>query len=408
MQMKTVSNQAISKVLFIGFLFLFVCFGDLQAQITNNKKIPVLELKGNGYERGLQHGTELKNEIAAVFSRWKKNMSRSGDNPDTLIKAFLAATNFEPITKQYTPGILDEIKGIAEGSGQSYADVFAFQLLDEFWIYLDNVRFKPDRHHCSGMGVAATADHPAYIAQNMDVENYMQGGQVLLHLQANGKEPEQYIITCAGLVALNGMNAAGIGLCMNTIMELQASTDGLPVAFIIRGVLNQNNGKDAIAFLKKVKHASGQNYILGIVDSVYDFEASANQVVRFIPGGDKGTVVYHTNHALANHDVKPWHKEAFEKRLAGIDKTDNSVIRLASLEQRIGLQPAAISLDIIKTTLRSKDNPYNPVCRTYGGPGGGFTFSSILFTLSGRRSVQLTHGSPDQAEYAEYFFSTTK
>jgi hypothetical protein len=160
-------------------------------------------------------------------------------------------------------------------------------------------------------------------------------------------------------------------------------------------------------FLKKVKHASGQNYILGIVDSVYDFEASANQVVRFLPGGDKGTVVYHTNHALANHDVKPWHKEAFEKRLAGIDKIDNSVIRLASLEQRLGLQPAAISADIIKTTLRSKDNSYNPVCRIYREGGFGFTFSSILFTLSGRRSVQLTYGSPAQSEYAEYFFTTT-
>jgi hypothetical protein len=76
---------------------------------------------------------------------------------------------------------------------------------------------------------------------------------VLLHIPANGKEPEQYIITCAGLVALNGMNSAGIGLCMNTIMELQASTDGLPVAFMIRGILSQKNGKDAMDFLQKVK-----------------------------------------------------------------------------------------------------------------------------------------------------------
>jgi isopenicillin-N N-acyltransferase like protein len=402
---KNISYRLIKLSMFTVTL-LFAWALKLTAQ-SNDRKVPVLELKGNAWERGLQHGTQLKGEIAAVFTRWKKNMSRSGDNPDTLIKAFLAATNFEPITKKYIPAILEEIKGIAEGSGQSYDDVFAFQLLDEFWIYLDT-KHNEDRHHCSGMGVPATAEHPAYIAQNMDVENYMQGGQVLLHLPANGKEPEQYIITCAGLVALNGMNAAGIGLCMNTVMELQASTDGLPVAFIIRAVLNQKNGKDAMNFLQKVKHASGQNYILGIADSVYDFEASANQVVRFLPGGEKSTVVYHTNHALANHDVKPWHKEAFEKRLAGIDKTDNSVVRLASLEKRIGLQPAAISTDIIKSTLRSKDNPYNPVCRTYREGGFGFTFSSILFTLSSRRSVQLTYGSPDQSEFAEYYFTATK
>jgi isopenicillin-N N-acyltransferase like protein len=383
---------------------LFIAHQFVSAQTGVNQKIPVLELSGNGYERGLQHGTQLKNEIAAVFDRWKANIRRTtgAENADTLLKAFLAATNFEPITKKYIPELLDEIKGIAKGSGQSYEDVFAFQLLDELWVYMDT-KNNTSPHHCSGMGVAGSVNHPAWIAQNMDVENYMQGGQVLLHLPARGKQPEQYIVTCAGLVALNGMNAAGIGLCLNTIMELQGSTDGMPVAFIIRSVLNQNNGKDAMEFLQNIKHASGQNYILGIADSVYDFEASANRVVRFIPATGNSALVYHTNHALANPDVKPWYKKLFERNMAGANISDNSVIRFASLEQR--LVGANINTDVIKSTLRAKDNPYHPVCRTFGGRGGGFTFSSILFTLTGKKSVQLTYGSPDQAEYVEYFFS---
>src|SRR6187402_3588374 len=98
----------------------------------------------------------------------------------------------------------------------------------------------------------------------------------------------------------------GIGLCLNTLMELQASEDGLPVAFIIRGVLARRNGEDAMQFFKAVKHASGQNYIIGIADSVYNFEASSNDIVRFFPKPGASTVVYHTNHALANHDVKDW------------------------------------------------------------------------------------------------------
>ena len=387
---------------FIAILLLTVVTIDLSAQ-TNDKKFPVLELKGTPYERGLEHGKQLKNEIAAIFKKWKDNM-RSND-PDSLIRDFLAATNFEPITKRYTPFILDEIKGIAEGSGQTYTDVFAFQLLDELWVYQDAKRNDP-RHHCSGMGVAAMNSRPAYIAQNMDVENYMQGGQVLLHILATKNEPEQYIVSCAGLVALNGMNAEGIGMCMNTVMELQGSTDGLPVAFIVRGLLRQKNGKDAVNFLHTVKHASGQNYIIGIVDSVYDFEASSGKLVRYIPAGGDGKLVYHTNHALANDDIKPWYKKVFERNIAGLNPNDNSVIRQASLQERLGKQTAVITPDIIKTTLRSKDNPYNPVCRSYREGGFGFTFSSILFTLSGKRSVQLTYGSPDQSEFAEYFFTS--
>ena len=365
-------------------------------------RVPLLQLKSSPYERGLQHGTQLKSQIAEVYGKWKNNIRRSGfSNPDSLLKTFLAATDFEPAIKKYTPSILEELKGIADGSGQSYDDVFAFQLVDEFWVYLDK-QFNETQHHCSGLGVSATTGKPAYIAQNMDLENYMHGYQVLFHIPASEREPEQYILSCAGLVALGGLNGAGIGVCLNTLMELQASTDGLPVAFIVRGLLSKKKGKDALAFLKTVKHASGQNYILGTGDSVYNFEASANKVVRYIPAQGP-SIVYHTNHALVNDDVKPWHKKSFDQRLTGT-RNDNSVIRLASVTKRLQVDPAVVTTDHIKNILRAKDNDRNPVCRTFREGGGGFTFSSIIYTLGGKRSVQLTYGSPDQSEYVEYFF----
>ena len=365
------------------------------------KTMPVIELSGTPYERGLQHGRQLKSEIAEVYTKWKQNMERSlRGNADSIIIAFLAATNFEPATRKHTPYIMDEMKGIAEGSGQSFNDVLVFQLIDEFWVYTDKL-YNQKNHHCSAIGVPAIGGRPAYIAQNADIEAYTNGYQVLLHIAADKTQPEQYIVSCAGLVALNGMNAKGIGICVNTIMELQASTDGLPVAFIIRELLRKQNGNEALSFLQTVKHASGQNYLIGIADSVYDFEASSGSVVRFQTNNSKG-VIYHTNHALANHDVKDWYKKYHERVMAGEAKNMNSAIRFASLEQRLSQQEKGIDPDIIKTTLRSKDDPANPVCRSLSG--GGFTFSSVLFTLTGERSVQVTYGPPDQAEFKEYFF----
>jgi len=372
------------------------------------RAVPVIELSGNGYNRGLQHGTKLKKEIADIFAKWKMNIRMNTNrDPDSVLTAFRTATNFEPITRKYIPAVLDELKGIADGSGQPYQDVYAFQLVDEFWIYLDKQQHASN-HHCSGIGVPATANHPAYIAQNMDLENYMHGYQVLLHLAPTATEPEQYILSCAGLVALAGMNEKGIGLCMNTLMELQASEEGLPVAFMIKGVLSKQTGNEAMQFLKTVKHASGQNYIMGVGDSVYNFEVSSNEVVRFLPKAGESAVVYHTNHALLNHDVKEWYKKYHEQVLSGETKNRNSEARFASLEQRMNKQPADISTDVIKTTLRSKDNARNPVCRVYKEGGGGFTFSSLIFTLGGKRSVQVTYGSPDQSEYREYFFKAGK
>ena len=39
---------------------------------------------------------------------------------------------------------------------------------------------------------------------------------------------------------------------MNTLMDLNASTDGLPVACIIRGVLAKSNGDNALPILRSV------------------------------------------------------------------------------------------------------------------------------------------------------------
>lgn len=384
--------------LLVSLLCLILPIENVSAQ---SDTVAITQLSGSAYNRGLQHGSRLKDQIAAVFSKWKTTIRRNtNQHPDTVLSSFLRATRFIAATQKYAPQLLEEVKGIADGAGQPFNDVFAFQLVDEFWVYLDELRHTGG-HHCSGMGVASTPKHPAYIAQNIDLENYMQGYQALLHIAATQSEPEQYIVTCAGLVALGGINEKGIALCMNSLMELKGSEDGLPVAFMVRCVLEKQTGNEALEFLQRTKHAAGQNYIVGIADSVYDFEASANEVVRYIPSSGSN-VVYHTNHALVNHDVKEWYSGYHKKVMAGDTQNGNSEIRFASLQQR--LSKKTVSQEMIKETLRSKDDVMNPVCRVFKENGGGFTFCSVVYTLTGKVCVQLTNGSPDQSQYKAYFF----
>ncbi len=404
----SVIKPSLKKILFALAIILMIYSSVKAYDWYTGKNVrgvfPVIELKGSAYDRGYIHGRQLKTEIREVYLKWKDNIgSMTKDDPNIILAAFLKETNFELITRKYNPEILEELKGISDGSGQSYDDVFAFQLMDEFWVYLDK-KFNASKHHCSSIGVPSRDSHPAYIAQNMDLENFMNGYQVLLHIEATDEEPEQYIVTCAGMIAFNGMNENGIALCLNTIMELQASPDGMPVAFIIRTLLKKQNGEDALSFLKSVKHASGQNFILGIADSVYDFEASTNQVVRFLPKNGMNQLVYHTNHALVNHDVKPWYKDYHKQVTRGVLQDQNSQARYVALQNQLIIQPSAISEKLIKDVLRSKDDKKNPVCRSFTQRSGFFTFSSVVFRLTGRRSIQITYGSPDHAEFKEYLF----
>jgi isopenicillin-N N-acyltransferase-like protein len=359
------------------------------------RNLRVLELRGSAYERGLQHGRELRPEIARILALWKEDLRKeSKSDPDALIRRFHAATNFIPAIKQWTPGLMEEVRGIADGSGQPFDLIYAFQLLDEIWVFMDI----PVANHCSALGVAKSGGHPAYVAQTMDLEPFRDGFQVVLHIIGDATTPEQFVFSSVGLIGVNGVNRHSIAIACNCLMELTASPDGLPVAFFLRGVLAQISGDTALAFVRNVRHASGQNYVVGARDRVYDFEASAGKVVRFQPVAD-GSVVFHTNHALANDDLKPWHRQK------PASESVNSRTRLTSLQTRLAQPAAKIDGNMIQAALRAKDSAEHPVCRTLKPGADGFTFGATIMTLSETPSFAVTMGPPDVNPFVHLAFA---
>lgn len=383
----------------LSILLLFACANDSgvhqdEGPDSNVSDTLVIQLNGSGYERGLQHGQLLKDQVTSIVADWKANIARFGVDPEAVLDTFFQYAAFDEAIRTWAPDLYEEIGGIADGSGQAFRDIMVLNLLDEFWVFLDDRTL----HHCSGIGMPAMNGQDAYVAQNMDLEGYTDGYQVVFRLPATEDQPEQLILSHAGFIGLNGLNSSGVGLCVNTLMQLKASRTGLPVAFIIRKILSMENEEQILDFVQKVPHASGQNYIIGIRGKVYDYEASAGQVVRFDPGLANGAV-YHTNHPVANKDLKSWYMPDPE---AGETEPDNSEIRFASLEKRIN-PLSGPSAETIKDALRSKDDPRFPVCRNMDERGG--TFASVVFTTSGQPRFEWTIGSPDKDEYRYVPFS---
>ncbi len=391
----------------VFFIQLLAIYGYGQNPIA--RKLKVISVEGNAYEKGFQHGQQLKKEIAELLPLWKADLLKKNNQStvsinisaaDTLISNFIAFTNFIPAIKKYTPELLKEVEGIAVGSGQSFNDMYAYQLIDELWVYIDKKTKDTSMHHCSSLGVPSMNGRLSYIAQNLDLGVWLDHHQTLLHIKQYKNEPEQYILTAPGIIALNGMNQHGIGVCANTLMQLKASNDGLPVAFIIRGLLAKTKGTAALNFLRTVKHASGQNYILGLMNKVYDYEASSQKVVQM--KGDASGIVYHTNHPLVNDDIKPWYEQYYKQFLSGQTITRNSETRLTSLKNNIG-KPGVKDDKFIKASLRAKDDPNSPVCRDGTGKHG-FNYASTIMTLMGKRSFQIAPGPPDESDYQIFYF----
>jgi len=362
-------------------------------------RLKVLVLEGTPRDRGLAHGKALKEQIHQLLKLWKADLTASYHlDAETFIQRFVKKTDFLAAMKKWTPELVEEIEGIAEGAGVDFPTLYVFQLLDEVWANGEAIVGE----RCSSLGFSRHGTQPATIAQNMDLSPFYDGFQLVLHIKSRNSDLESLVLTVPGLIGLNGVNNKSVGICCNTLLQLSHCRDGLPVACIVRGVLQQGTDKEAAAFLHKVKHASGQNYILGGPDQAIDLECSANKMSPFIPKGREGTV-WHTNHPLVNDDFDAKYRLLLEKKEVS-PKDENTHARLKCLERRLGQEAAAVNLDLIKRTLAARDSEAYPVSRPKGKQYA-FTFAATIMVLTAEPEFHVAPGPPHATAYEKLSFS---
>jgi hypothetical protein len=77
-----------------------------------------LILEGGPRERGRAHGETLRASIREVSGKWKESLGRPpAMTPDAYIARFVKDTTFDEAMMRWTPALLEEVAGIAEGSG---------------------------------------------------------------------------------------------------------------------------------------------------------------------------------------------------------------------------------------------------------------------------------------------------
>jgi isopenicillin-N N-acyltransferase like protein len=361
------------------------------------RKLQVVVLEGSAHERGLVHGKTLKTQIHELIKLWKADLAdRYKMTADAFIKRFVKQTDYLSAIKKWTPDLLDEIKGIAEGAGLDFDTMLVFQCMDEYWANGDALA----ADHCSGLGWPKRDGSTTHIAQNMDLEGFRNGYQVLLHIKHPGADLETVVVSNAGLIGWNGMNNKGIGICCNTLLQLSNCRDGLPVNCVMRGVLQQKTEEDAVKFVHQVKHASGQNYIVGGPRGVHCLECSAGKVSPFKPDEKRG-LVWHTNHPLANDDYNAKYREKKTDK----PPEDSTSARLRCLETRLNQGTPVLGMDLIKTILASHDSAEFPVCRPLQNKKDNFTFACTIMVLADKPELHVAPGPPDQTPFQIFSFS---
>ena len=364
----------------------------------------VLVLEGSNRQRGQGHGEALRPQIKEYADRWKNNLHQAtGMNPEEYLARFLAETDFLAAVERWTPDMAEEVRGIAEGTGLDFDTAFGLQMIDEEWCYRQGVFSEGAASasaKCSALGVFGQNGHPPLVAQNLDLfaPDYYSGLKVLLHVKDPSSAVEAYVFTLAGVIGAMGLNNQPVGVCVNTVIaDLNHSSDGLPVAFIIRGILAQPNLEAAAEFIQRIKHASPQNYTIGGAEGVASYECSANQVSQLKP--EEGAVgVCHTNHAIVNDDR---HAIAEGKDIFS-GMRPNSAARLDSLENRLRKASPPLTVETVKAILGAHDSPEHPVC-VHGDPGEEtVTVASMIAVLSSPPQLHIALGPPCLTEFETF------
>jgi isopenicillin-N N-acyltransferase-like protein len=392
-------------ILFLSFFFLQTCqnnsakehadsmsgFDHQEVKMLADSSLRFLELSGTPYERGLAHGKLLAKEIKEVIQLFKEDIQQTtNENPDEFIAKFLTQTDYKSSVQKWMPELMEELRGISEGSGVDIETIFMHQLGDEYWFNTQDIL----AHNCSSFGVNKSQDQPSIAAQNMDIPPYYHGFQTVIKVKEPQSDMVMMFLTIPGHLGITGMNNQGVSINCNTLMQLDYGKTGLPVTFVVRGVVGKDTQEEALAFLNDIKHASGQNYIIGGPEKVFSMECSANEVVGFRPF-EGSSFTYHTNYPMSNTDFSSKYLGMLEKANKTPEEGLYECQRIQSFQKRFTQGTERITIEDIQEVLRSRDHDGRDVVSNAN------TYASVIYELSKQPRFIIAPGKPHETTYIE-------
>ena len=378
--------------------------GPAPANVRAQKTRPAeLLLKGTARQRGRVHGEALRGKIGQAVEAWKEELGREiGATPENYIAELVGSTKFEAATRRWTPDLLDEVAGLAEGASVPFKTMYAFQLVDEDWWFRRNRRYGvelPGAEKCSVVAVHDDGNATSLLAQNIDIPAWSDGLQVLLRIRDGRGDGETLVFSYAGVIGLGGVNSRAVAVCVNALMQLDQRPDGLPVAFVVRGILAQPTLGDAVRFIREVPHASGQAYTVGGPEGVVGLECSAHSVCHY-PAAPGTRCLLHTNHPLASDDQSVFRQLAGRMPAEQLERSrTNSERRLESCARRFGNPVAPVDAAAVMGLLCSHDDPDASVCAHGGAATAAFSAWSVIYEFGPEPAVHLTCGPPCRSDY---------
>lgn len=302
--------------------------------------------------------------------------------------ALAVAEGCVPYAEDYAPDLVEEMRGMAEGAGVSFAEIMLLQVRNQL---------RPDPEAgCTSLSLEAA---PALrrgrlLAQNWDADVALDPVTIVLTRRPEGK-PANLTLTQAGLIAYIGLNDAGIGVCLNTL-PAPSRPLGVPHYLTVRAIYESRSLATAVEAVRRANRAIPANIMLTTPDGPADLEVTLEDVRVLRSATTRG--ISHTNHCQ--------HPELREinDRFPELIQSHSRLKRVEDLLDRCGDTGPTVAQ--IQEALRDHDGFPRSICRhANDDPGTGFwsTVFSVVIEPEALR-MQVARGTPCQAPYETYTF----
>lgn len=269
---------------------------------------PHIRVNGGPRERGRQYGARARDRVHASAALYRSLFAHyAGWTWDEVLAH---AATYRPAIEAAHPRYLDEIAGIAEGSGLAEAEILALNVRTEIMFAAVARRAAAE---CTSFAVlpSGSAGGHTLLGQSWDWKTGCTETTVVLEAEQDDG-PNYVTVVEAGLLAKTGLNANGIGLCANSLVsDLDRGAPGVPYHIVLRAILDARNLTDALDAVQHHVRSSSANYLVASAEGMaVDIETAPGDHANVWLAWPDPDHLVHTNHytcATGRKDVMRWY-----------------------------------------------------------------------------------------------------
>jgi isopenicillin-N N-acyltransferase-like protein len=351
----------------------------------SNRTLPILEIRGSAFERGRQQGEGARTQIVNALARYREVIPKAIQLPWEA--ASREARKFLPYAEEAFPKFLDELRGLAQGSGVSFEEVWTLNCYEG----LTEVRQQVWGCTCLAVRDDQTSNGHVLLAHNEDWNSVDRDSVYLVRAQPD--DGPAFLGMTYGPALVNiGLNAEGVGVAINSVYPTDGRV-GVPRILCSRAVLEARTIGQAIRACVPKLRAGGYSYLLADAHGeLYSIETSAT--THDMTYGQEGWLV-HTNHYLSPK------MQAIEE--AGTYSSSN--VRLNRARRLLQAQLGAVTIESLQALLRDHVNFPNSIC-VHEDPEDPphereMTLASLVMDLT-EGVMWAAPGPPCEGEYLAY------